>query len=497
MVRWRDFRRLFFPRRASTQTWMMLTFAVFVGGAVLVVGLYSFLVLRGQVQDAARETLRTQARYLAIQIEATDQAELLGTLREISAVTTFRVGVATPDSVLWEVAERLVVSDRAFLDAPEVQEALATGFGFAEREEEGQAVLWAAIYRPVSGLVIRIGQTAPPLYTVTQRLLATLVLGLTLALGLALLGAWTAAQQVTGPLRAISKSARRVAEGDVDRRIVVRTRAAEVQDLAKSLNAMAERFRQDIFELQRMTQIQNEFIGNVSHEVKNPIFAVGGYIEALASADLSEEQRQKYATKGLTNLHRLNTLFGDLIEIAKLEYRPDAIRPEPFDLQELVEEVGEMLDPKAETKGLQLAYDNRPIEVFADRSRLRQVLINLIDNAIAYTEEGAVRCRIRRHRDKARVEVVDTGRGISEEHLDRIFERFYRIDSARSRGQGGTGLGLAIVKQILQAHGEMIHVESTPGRGTRFWFELPLGEAAPPEERAAADPLGDRIEIPA
>ncbi len=495
MSRFKDLRTLFFPRRASTQTWMMLTFAVFVGGAVLVVGLYAFGVLRGQVHEAARETLRAQAQYVAAQVEAVDREGLHEALREISDVVPVRVGVATADSVLWEAAAGRIVTDRAFLDAPEVREAFAEGFGFAEREEDGEAALYAAVYRPRTGLVVRLGQAAPPLYTVIQRLQATLVIGLALALVLALLGAWLAARQVTRPLRAISLGARRIAEGDLERDLPVRTRAAEVQDLAKSLNAMAERFRQDIYELQRMQQVQNEFIGNVSHEVKNPIFAVGGYLEALATADLSEARREKYATKGLTNLQRLNNLFSDLIEIAKLEYRADLIRPEAFDLCELVEEVGEMLDPKAAQKGLTLTYDNRSVEVWADRSRLRQVLTNLVDNAIAYTDEGAVRCRIRRHRDKARVEVVDTGRGIAEDHLDRIFERFYRVDNARSRAQGGTGLGLAIVKQILQAHGEAIHVESTAGRGTRFWFELPLAASVAEDRAAANEALADRVEV--
>jgi signal transduction histidine kinase len=214
----------------------------------------------------------------------------------------------------------------------------------------------------------------------------------------------------------------------------------------------------------------------VSHEVKNPIFAVFGYLEALGSDSLPPEQRKKYANKGLSNLQRLNNLFSDLIEIAKLEYREDLIRPAAFDLQELIAEVGEVLEPKANEKTIDLTFDNPSLRVFADRNRVRQVLTNLMDNAIAYSDEGSVRCRMRRHLDKARVEVVDTGRGIPPEHLDRIFDRFYRVDTARSRKEGGTGLGLAIVRQILEAHGETIHVESTKGRGTRFWFELPLAE---------------------
>ncbi|HIL58018.1 MAG TPA: sensor histidine kinase, partial [Rhodothermales bacterium] len=248
-------------------------------------------------------------------------------------------------------------------------------------------------------------------------------------------------------------------------------------------------FRSDIEELRRVQRVQSEFIGNVSHEVKNPIFAVFGYLEALASDNLPAEQRKRYAQKGLANLTRLNNLFSDLIEIAKLEYREDMVRPEPFDLQELIAEIGEMLEPKAEEKGLELSFENAPLEVYADRNRIRQVLTNLIDNAIAYTDEGSVRCRMRRHMDKARVEVVDTGRGIGQEHLDRIFERFYRVDTARSRKMGGTGLGLAITRQILEAHGTEPHVESTKGRGSRFWFELSLADSA------SGDGLGAEPEV--
>src|SRR5690606_37939314 len=281
---------------------------------------------------------------------------------------------------------------------------------------------------------------------------------------------------VTTPLQAILNSARRIAEGDFDQKIKVDSRAAEFQELAMSLNRMSDSFRRQISELQRLTQLQNEFIGNVGHEVRNPIFAVSGYLEALGTPTLTPEMRKRYAEKGLQNLNRLQNLFNDRIEIARLEYRDDLIKPAVFDLQDLLEEVVEMLRAKADAKGLRMEVENPHVFVRADRNRIRQVLTNLLDNAIAYTDEGTVRCRFRRHMDKVRIDVVDTGRGIPEEHLDRIFERFYRVDPDRSRKSGGTGLGLSIVHQILHAHGEPIHVESTFGRGTRFWFELPYAE---------------------
>jgi signal transduction histidine kinase len=287
------------------------------------------------------------------------------------------------------------------------------------------------------------------------------------------MGSWIAAQRVTRPLQAIGYSARSISEGKFDETIRVDSRAAEFQDLEKSLNRMSDSFREQIDELHSLARLQNEFIGNVSHEVRNPIFAVSGYLEALASPRLEDFQRQLYARKGLTNLERLHNLFNDLIEIARLEYREDMLRLQVFDLRELLDEVVEMLEPKALEKDLQLAVAFNHINVKADRNRIRQVLINLIENAIAYSDEGTIRCRFRRRLDKVRIEVIDAGRGIPDDHLEHIFERFYRVDPDRSRKSGGTGLGLSIVKQILHAHGEAIHVESTVGRGSRFWFELP------------------------
>ncbi|WP_420457224.1 ATP-binding protein [Rubrivirga sp.] len=481
-MRWRKVRELVYPRRASTQTWMMLTFALFVGLAVVGVGLYSFLILRGQVRDAARETLREEAARFAVQLEAEpDRTALLALGQQIAELTQIGVTIATRDRVIGDFGPSAAEAEATpFFEREEVAEAFAAGdhVGFAERRgPDGGARLYLALYRPETGLLVRLGEPVPDLLRAIQSLQAVLAVGMALALLTALFGAWTAAQQVTRPLTAITRSAQKINEGDLDGRITVKTRAAEFQDLARSLNHMASRFRADIHELQRMQRIQNEFIGNVSHEVKNPIFAVFGYLEALASDSLPTAQRKRYAQKGLANLQRLNSLFSDLIEIAKLEYREDSVRPAAFDLQDLIAEIGEMLDPKADAKGLELSYDNDPLTVVADRNRIRQVLTNLVDNAIAYSDEGSVRCRMRRHMDKARVEVVDTGRGIPEEHLDRIFDRFYRVDTARSRKEGGTGLGLAIVKQILEAHGSTIHVESTKNRGTRFWFELPLADA--------------------
>ena len=465
-----------FPPRASTQTWMFLTFALFVGIAVVGVGFYLAFFLREEVDQAIQRTLHQQIGRITVQVEqATTREQGRQILAGIAQHADLHITVASPDSTLYWNVRGEQGGQRGFWEQPEMQLLEPGEVQYATRTNAaGERRLFAALRSPRTGLFVRIGQAEPPLFNVVRRMQIVLAVGMIAALIMSLLGSWIAAYQVTTPLKTIRNSARNISDGDFEKKIRVDTRAAEIQDLARNLNSMSSSFRHQIDELERLTQLQSEFIGNVSHEVRNPIFAVSGYLEALSSSSLPDEQRKRYAEKGLTNLQRLNSLFNDLIDIAQLEYREDLIRSQVFDLKKVVVDVRELLEPKAEEKDLSLEMDNPSLYVEADPDRIRQVLTNLIENAIAYTPEGSVRCRYRRHADKVRIEVVDTGKGISEEDLERIFERFYRVNPDRSRKSGGTGLGLSIVKQILQAHGEQIHAESTVGRGTRFWFELPF-----------------------
>ena len=461
---------------------MVLTFFLFVGIAVVAVGLYVVLVLRGEMETAMHKTLRDHTERVSLQWERTAAPEArANVVHDLTRFTDLQVAVLTPDTTYGAVPSLPDPASRTLLGADAISRFAEVEMRYAAGETAGGHPLFVATrYDPALGVVVQVAQAPPPLYDLARRSQLVLILGMVLALILAILGSWVAASKITTPLQAISDTASRVAEGRLADKIRIRSRAAEFQDLAESLNRASDAFREKINELERLTSLQSEFIGNVSHEVRNPIFAISGYLEALGSGSLTSAMRKRYSEKALTNLERLQNLFNDLIEIARLEYREDLIKRKDFDLKDLVHEVTEMLRPKAEKKALDLQIDIPRFRVAADRARIRQVLVNLIDNAIAYTDTGSVRCRVHRRLDKVRVEVVDTGKGIDEDHLERIFERFYRVDPDRSRESGGTGLGLSIVKQILQAHGEQIHVESTKGRGTRFWFELPYAETPEP-----------------
>ncbi len=466
--------RALVPTRASTQTWMLLTFVLFVGMAVLAIALYVGFFLRDRTGDALDDTLQTEAERVA---GVFDRA---GSQAERSQLVSAAASLHGLYGTVFGADGEIIVQSEDRVPNMTLDEVRGAG-GVAHREDS-EGVRYYYVAAPMdAGETLLLAQPTPRLYRLAESLLIILLVGMLGAFVMALIGAWVAAQQVTRPLQQIRDLARRIAKGDYAEKIAISSRAAEFHEVANSLNQMSGSFRTKIDELESLARLQSEFIGNVSHEVRNPIFAVGGYLEALGSPTLGDEQRKRYSDKGLGALNRLQNLFNDLIEIARLEYREDLLRTTTFDLAGLIQEVREMLQPKADEKGLALEMHNPSLFVMADRNRMRQVIVNLVENAIAYSDEGTVRCRIRRHADKVRVEVVDNGRGIAEEHQDRIFERFYRVDPDRARKSGGTGLGLSIVKQIMSAHGETIRLDSTHGSGTRFSFDLPFAsEEGPP-----------------
>ena len=475
------------PKRASTQTWMILTFALFVGTAVASVSTYVLVTLSTQIQKAAQATHLAHTEQIALIAEpiisAKDWTRLKTSMHHLHEQYHLHIFIARNDSVFWTTASHNFEPAKELLQLPGVQSTTPDEPFFDTRK------LTDGTWQNVGTIATHgyiVGLTSPesPLQILARSMQGRMIFGLSCALFMALIGSWVASNRVTRPLRAIGQTAKNITAGNFATEIRVSSRAAEIQDLAANLDKMSVNYREKIEALEQLTRLQNEFIGNISHEVRNPIFSISGYLEALALEELPPSKRQEFSAKGLMNLHRLGNLFNNLIEIARLKYQEDMVNPIRFNLADLIDEIWEPLHQKALEKSLHLSRKEGNVWVYADRDHIRQVLINLIENAIAYSDQGTVRCRHQIRQDKVRIAVVDDGRGIPEEHLDHIFERFYRIEPARSRRSGGTGLGLSIVKQILQAHGENIHVESIVGRGTRFWFELPLA-MTPPEADTA------------
>jgi two-component system phosphate regulon sensor histidine kinase PhoR len=233
----------------------------------------------------------------------------------------------------------------------------------------------------------------------------------------------------------------------------------------------------DISDLKHLETVRRDFVANVSHELRTPVTVIKGYAETLLAGTLANDPARAAAFLEKIHRHaeRLTSLVGDLLVLSELESGAVPLRRAPLTIDGPVRHACVLLEEKARAK--EIAIDRAGIDgappVLADRSRLEQVLVNLLDNAIKYTPEGGrITISARGEGEMVRVTVSDTGVGIPPKDLPRIFERFYRVDAARSREQGGTGLGLSIVKHIVQLHGGTVAVESVPEKGSTFSFSL-------------------------
>jgi two-component system phosphate regulon sensor histidine kinase PhoR len=231
----------------------------------------------------------------------------------------------------------------------------------------------------------------------------------------------------------------------------------------------------DLSEIEMLNRVRQDFVANVSHELRTPLTSLRGYAETLLEGGLEDaDHRAGFVRVIRDQAARLEALVEDLLSLAELERPGAGLRAESFDLREAAERQAALFRPRGEAAGLALApIAGPPTPVNADRVRIDQVLANLLDNAIKYTEHGEIRVTVGSDAHGAWCEVADTGAGIPADDQPRIFERFYRVDKARSREKGGTGLGLSIVKHIVALHGGEVSVRSTPGEGSTFRFTLP------------------------
>lgn len=250
----------------------------------------------------------------------------------------------------------------------------------------------------------------------------------------------------------------------------------------KTLTAEIEKFAQEkkleIDGLKVREQYRKDFLGNISHELKTPLFMIQGYILTLLDGAVDDKKvAKKYLQRAAKGVDRLTYIIKDLDLITKFEAGNLTVEPEAFDAVDLVRSVFEMLEMRASKKNITLTFDmeyQQPIMVWADAEKIQQVLTNLIVNAIKYGhEDGTIEVSIEDLvKSKVIIRITDNGEGIAKEHIPRLFERFYRVDKSGSRKEGGSGLGLSIVKHIIEAHGEKIYVESVLGVGSEFSFTL-------------------------
>lgn len=236
---------------------------------------------------------------------------------------------------------------------------------------------------------------------------------------------------------------------------------------------------QDITSIRKLERMRSDFVANVSHELKTPITSIRGFIETIRSGSFDDPAMvDRFLHIIDQESERLYLLVQDILSLSEIETMEQDAAAQNFSLRQLCEEVVHLLKPTSLDKGIELEFDwqGEGIDYYGNRDRIKQVLINLLDNGIKYTDQGKVTLKVSPQLGKVMIEVEDTGVGFAQEHQERIFERFYRVDKGRSRKRGGTGLGLSIVKNIVLREGGQVSVRSKEGKGACFTVELPRTE---------------------
>jgi len=251
-----------------------------------------------------------------------------------------------------------------------------------------------------------------------------------------------------------------------------------IESVHEEVSEWSDNFEQEISQLKQQETFRKEYIGNISHELKTPLFTLLGYISTLIDGGIYDEEiNMKYLEKSEKNINRLINIVNELDIISQLESGQLKLNIQSFNIVALFDEVIESLELKAQKKGIEIYYVtpyDHPIYTMGDIEQIQHLIENLMNNAIKYghTKNGKIKISFFEVEKHILVEITDNGPGINKEDLPRIFERFYRTDKARSRDQGGTGLGLAIAKHIVEAHQQSINVRSSLGIGTTFGFTL-------------------------
>ena len=317
---------------------------------------------------------------------------------------------------------------------------------------------------------ITLSIPVPEITKTRSNIISYFLIATVISVALELIALFIITKEITEPIRELEKMTKQMAAGNFKVKIQSRSND-EVGELVNSYNAMAEA-------LSNLDMMRNDFIASISHELRTPMTSIGGFIDGIFDGVIPAEKQEHYLQIVKEEIARMNALVNDLLNMARLQSGKVELDLLPCSLEELLRNTALKLKPIIDEKEIQIVFDikTKNCEVLVDRPSIERVLINLIQNAVKFTNPGGT---VTLHsepdgKNKVRITVEDTGSGIAREEIPFIFEKFYKADKSRGLDKKGTGLGLAIVKNILSAHGQEIHVESTVGKGSRFIFTLPI-----------------------
>ncbi len=374
------------------------------------------------------------------------------------------------------------------IDRDEVQQAIGSAdmFGTSQRYSATikQDLLYTA-YRSPRSIFIRLAHNLSFIQDYVFGIRVILVIAATVSALIALLSILKLSRYLTRPVVDLIQMTKKI--GDAQYHLDLPTDSNnELGELGRAIRAMGTKLRSNIDKWEQVQAMRRDFIANASHELKTPVSAIKGYVETLLEGALEDKKvNRRFLERALSNVDRLEVIVNDMLDLSRLESQAKTRDKRHIQLEEYIHNTIEDFTSIANSKGLTLHYYNDLPDNFrllVDPSHLDKAIINLLDNAVKYSDSGSVTVHSRLESEACVISVEDTGRGIGKKDLARIFERFYRVDKARSRELGGSGLGLAIVKHVMEMYKGSVTVVSEFGKGTKFTLTFPISKSQLPTD---------------
>jgi two-component system, OmpR family, phosphate regulon sensor histidine kinase PhoR len=460
--------------------------------AAVSVDYFATEVTRETYTQNLRRQLADKGRMLALSLPV-DGDFSLARVRTMAEAAGGRVTVVRSDGKVLTDSDADAARMENHRTRPELVQAFQGRVGWSERHSATLGVSFLYVAVPVAGGAIRIAVPLSEINRQVHQIRVKILASTALAFLPALLIAGILARVLSGRFTEVTSHAAQLARGNFRARLR-KPGGSEFGQLVKTLNETAENLQHTVeqlerehAELEKLERVRKDFVINVSHELRTPLASIQGYTETLIDGAINDpEYNMRFLAIIRHNAERLARLTEDLLTLSRVEQNRQKFEFETHFVNDLLRDALDLMRPISEKHQIALAIDPAPEDATAwcDSEAVSQILSNLLDNAIKYTPAGG-KITVGGRPDGEFVEVFvrDTGIGIPAEDLPRLFERFYRVDKARSRELGGTGLGLSIVKHLVAAHDGATRVESEPNRGTTFFFTLPQDDPVHKDDR--------------
>lgn len=464
----------------NIQSKLSVTYILLLIIGIITISAYAILSIRFFLFAAGLDEFKNDMRIVRQAVESSDEnTDFFPFITETTALFDYDLALfdSTGIPIYNTQPEQVYVDSREFLSEVVVDSVLGSNEEIYVMNDPtySRLVAFAKVddgFPSVSYL--RISKDKEEYYEAVDNIRHIIYAGMLFSIAAVMVVSFIFSKYMAAPIKQLNDAALTIADGQTHETLEM-DRNDEFGTLATSLNKMAERFKKDNRQLQLLNEKQNQFFADIAHEVRNPLHTISGAIEMLQIEALSKEKKAQYMVTMQNQVERVVRLFNDIKMLQRYDMDEHFVDKEAVEIGSFLENIITTYEPLAQEKNIELTLKiTTNASVYADRDKLDQVMDNLIMNALKYTNEGSIKVLCEQIETQIEISVADTGIGIASEHLDRLFDRFYRTDKARSRDKGGTGLGLAIVRGILKAHDTDILVSSEVGKGSRFYFQLPI-----------------------